>query len=57
MRARKAVNGQSFTDYVKQFLVPTLLPGDVLIMDNLSSHKPPARVCAVGAQSGNTEAR
>jgi transposase len=36
------VNGQSFTDYVEQFLVPTLSPGDVVIMDNLSSHKRPA---------------
>jgi hypothetical protein len=36
------INGQSFTDYVEQFLVPTLKPGDVVIMDNLSSHKRPA---------------
>jgi transposase len=38
------VNGQSFTDYVEQCLVPTLSPGDVVIMDNLSSHKRPAAV-------------
>ena len=36
------VNGQSFTDYVEQCLVPTLSPGDIVIMDNLSSHKRPA---------------
>ena len=36
------VNGQSFTDYVEQRLVPTLSPGDVVIMVNLSSHKRPA---------------
>ncbi len=36
------INGQSFTDYVEQFLVPTLQPGDVVIMDNLGSHKRPA---------------
>lgn len=36
------INGQSFTDYVEQFLVPTLKPGDIVIMDNLSSHKRPA---------------
>jgi len=41
VRARPAVNGQSFTDYAEQFLVPTLSPGDVGIMDNLSSHKRP----------------
>lgn len=33
------INGQSFTAYVEQFLVPTLSPGDVVIMDNLGSHK------------------
>jgi transposase len=36
------VNGQRFTEYVEQFLVPTLSHGDVVIMDNLSSHKRPA---------------
>jgi transposase len=36
------INGQSFAEYVEQFLVPTLSPGDVVIMDNLSSHKRPA---------------
>jgi transposase len=33
------VNGQSFLAYVEQILVPTLTPGDVIIMDNLGSHK------------------
>jgi transposase len=33
------INGESFTAYVAQFLVPTLSPGDVAIMDNLGSHK------------------
>jgi transposase len=36
------INGQSFIDYIEQFLVPTLSKGDVVIMDNLSSHKRPA---------------
>jgi transposase len=36
------VNGESFTAYVEQFLVPALKPGDVVIMDNLGSHKSPA---------------
>jgi len=34
-----ALNGQSFLAYVRQFLAPALRPGDVLVMDNLSSHK------------------
>jgi transposase len=33
------INGQVFTAYVEQFLVPTLAPGDIVIMDNLGSHK------------------
>jgi transposase len=34
-----AVNGDLFVAYVEQQLVPTLRPGDVVVMDNLSSHK------------------
>ena len=33
------INGTSFRAYVDQFLVPTLTAGDVVIMDNLGSHK------------------
>lgn len=33
------MNGQWFLAYVEQALVPTLKPGDVVIMDNLGSHK------------------
>jgi transposase len=33
------INGRSFRAYVEQELVPTLQPGDVVIMDNLGSHK------------------
>ena len=34
-----AINGETFRAYIEQFLVPTLAPGDIVIMDNLSSHK------------------
>lgn len=34
-----ALNGDTFVAYVRQQLVPTLRPGDVVVMDNLSSHK------------------
>lgn len=34
-----AVNGDLFVAYIEQQLVPTLRPGDVVVMDNLSSHK------------------
>lgn len=33
------INGVTFTAWVEQCLVPTLKPGDVVIMDNLGSHK------------------
>ena len=33
------INGESFRTYVDQVLVPTLKPGDVVILDNLGSHK------------------
>jgi transposase len=33
------INGQSFLAWIEQFLVPTLTAGDVVIMDNLGSHK------------------
>ena len=33
------INGRSFLAYVEQILVPTLAPGDIVIMDNLGSHK------------------
>lgn len=34
-----AINGAIFLAYVEQYLVPTLRPGDIVIMDNLSAHK------------------
>jgi transposase len=34
-----ALNGEIFKTYVAQFLAPSLRPGDIVIMDNLSSHK------------------
>ena len=33
------INGESFHLYVEKILVPTLRPGDIVIMDNLGSHK------------------
>ena len=33
------INGQTFALYIEQFLLPTLRPANVVIMDNLGSHK------------------
>ena len=34
-----AINGPLFRAWVEQHLAPTLRPGDIVVMDNLSSHK------------------
>jgi transposase len=47
------INGLSFLAYVEQILLPTLSAGDVVIMDNLGSHKRQAirqAIRAVGAK-------
>jgi transposase len=47
------INGLSFTAYVEQLLIPTLRPGDIVVMDNLGSHKGRAvrsAIRAVGAK-------
>jgi len=33
------INRDAFEAYVQQFLVPELKPGDIVVMDNLGSHK------------------
>lgn len=47
------INGDWFEAYVAQVLVPQLQPGDVVIMDNLSSHRRASvrkRIEAAGAR-------
>ena len=34
-----AINGEAFLAYIEQFLAPTLAAGDIVIADNLPSHK------------------
>ena len=36
-----AIDRDAFEAYLKEVLVPELRPGDVVVMDNLSSHKGP----------------
>jgi transposase len=36
------INGESFRTWVEQVLVPELRPDDIVVMDNLGSHKAPA---------------
>lgn len=47
------INRAAFETYVAKILVPELRPGDVVIMDNLSSHKGPCvreMIKAAGAE-------
>src|SRR5690606_26279062 len=39
LRPRRSDQRRGFLAYVQQLLIPTLSPGDVVIMDNLGSHK------------------
>jgi transposase len=46
------MDGELFLAWIEQFLCPTLQPGDIVILDNLSSHKVEGvqqAVAAVGA--------
>jgi putative transposase len=45
------INGERFRAYVEQFLVPTLKPNDIVILDNLGSHK------GKGGAQGDPECR
>jgi len=47
------IDSPCFLAYVEQVLVPTLRPGDVVVLDNLAVHKQPeirAAIDAAGAQ-------
>lgn len=39
MTVEGSVNAEIFRTYVHEILLPELRPGDILVMDNLSSHK------------------
>ena len=44
------MNGECFLAWVEQMLAPTLQPGDIVIMDNLSAHKVAGIKDAIEAQ-------
>jgi transposase len=45
-----AINGERFRTYVEQMLAPALRPDDVVLLDNLSSHKVVGVRAAIEAQ-------
>ena len=44
------INGESFQLYVEQILLPSLKPGDIVIMDNLGSHRSQAIRSAIASR-------
>ena len=47
------INGELFVLYIEKVLAPTLSPGDVVVLDNLSSHKAKAARAAVRARGAH----
>ena len=43
------MDAAAFRAYVERVLVPTLRPGDIVVMDNLPAHKPPGVRAAIEA--------
>jgi transposase len=41
-----------FREYVRQVLVPTLRPGDIVVLDNLSAHKDKEALALIAAAGG-----
>ena len=48
-----AIDGPTFLAWVEQFLAPTLAPGDIVVADNLGSHKVAGVREAIGAQGAS----
>ena len=49
MEVAGAMDGDAFFVFLQRCLVPCLRPGDVVLMDNLSTHKSPRMVAALEA--------
>ncbi|WFU31149.1 IS630 family transposase [Bradyrhizobium brasilense] len=47
------INGELFTLYVEKVLAPTLAPGEIVVLDNLDSHKGKAACQAIGARGAH----
>lgn len=47
------INGRIFLAWVARFLIPTLRPGDIVVVDNLGSHKGAAVRRAIRAASAH----
>jgi len=57
MTIEEATDTDIFRAYVQHVLIPTLRPGDVVILDNLSPHKNPETTKLVSADGQNQPGR
>jgi transposase len=48
-----AINGERFAAYVQDVLAPTLKPGDIVILDNLPTHKNQTARAAIEAKGAS----
>jgi transposase len=55
MTVEGVVDTEVFRIYVEQVLGPTLMPGDVVVMDNLSVHKVAGMAKAIQSRSARLE--
>lgn len=49
-----ATDTEVFQTYVREVLVPTLRPGDIVVMDNLGAHKSEATLALIAAAGART---
>ena len=49
MAIEGATSAEVFREYVRQVLVPTLRPGDLVVLDNLAAHKDPEALALIAA--------
>ncbi len=47
------INREAFEAYVEKVLVPEIRPGDIVVLDNLSSHKGPRALALIAAAGGS----
>src|SRR4030095_5095085 len=50
-----AVDGQAFDLYVEHFLAPDLLPGDIVLLDNVKFHYSPRAISLIEAAGARVE--
>lgn len=55
MTIEGATTGEVFLAYVEQVLGPTLVPGDMVVMDNLSAHKVSGVVDAIARRGATVQ--